>query len=63
MKYWGFDSMEYLVPILNGNLILQLPKESKQIILAPGNGDNFLQRSNQYCNILNCQTEHLNNFV
>lgn len=55
--------MEYLVPILNGNLFLQLPKESKQIILAPGNGDNFLQRSNQYCNILNCQTEHLNNFV
>ena len=65
MKYWGFDSMEYLVPLLNGNLFLQLPKESKQIIyiLALGNGDNFLQISNQDCNILNCQSEHLNNFV
>lgn len=63
MKYWGFDSMEYLVPLLNANLFLQLSKESKQIILEPGNGDKFLQISNQDCNILNCQSVHLNNFV
>ena len=55
--------MEYLVPLLNANLFLQLSKESKQIILEPGNGDKFLQISNQDCNILNCQSVHLNNFV